>query len=48
MLGLQDLIITATWPDDSPARREARTLLYVLAILWAGLLASPFVVVLLV
>lgn len=42
MWGLRDLIAVATWPDDTPARREARGILYIIAALWVALLATPF------
>lgn len=45
MIGLRDLIILATNPDDCPARREARELLYILAGCCAVIMASPFLAV---
>lgn len=42
MWSLRDLIAVATMPDDSPARREARGVLYLITILWVALLITPF------
>lgn len=44
MIGIRDLIVTATWPEDGPARRQARGILYLIVFIWVALLATPFLI----